>query len=135
MFTTDYTVVAYLATICVLTGILFGLAPALQVTKTNVNEVLKEGGRGNAGGRRARWMTGTMVVLELALTLVLLVGAGLMIRSFLNLYRMDLGIRTDNLMTMRMLLPANKYPNVDTRLAFYDHLSPRLAAIPGVDSV
>ena len=91
----DYTVFAFLAAICVVTGILFGLAPALQVSKTNVNEVLKEGGRGNAGGRRARWLTGTMVVVELALTLVLLVGAGLMVRSFLKLYAMDIGIATD----------------------------------------
>jgi putative ABC transport system permease protein len=135
VFSFDPTVFAYLAAICVLTGILFGLAPALQVSRTNVNEILKEGGRGNAGGRRARWMTGTMVVLELALTLVLLVGAGLMIRSFLNLYAIDLGIKTDNLMTMRMVLPANKYPTPESRRTFYDHLSPRLAAIAGVESV
>jgi len=76
-----------------------------------------------------------MVVLELALTLVLLVGAGLMIRSFLNLYTIDLGIKTDNLMTMRMLLPANKYPTPESRRTFYEHLSPRLAAIAGVESV
>src|SRR5204863_9849536 len=94
----------------VLTGILFGLAPALQVTKTNVGEVLKEGGRGNAGGRRARWLSGTMVVLELALTLVLLVGAGLMVRSFLKLYTIDLGFRPDHLMSVGLQLPSSKYP-------------------------
>jgi len=135
VFSFDPIVLAFLAGICVLTGVLFGLAPALQVSRTNVNEILKEGGRGNAGGRRARWMTGTMVVLELALTLVLLVGAGLMIRSFLNLYTIDLGIKTENLMTMRMVLPANKYPTPETRRAFYDHLSPRLAGIAGIESV
>ena len=149
-FTMDYTVFGYLAAICVLTGILFGLAPALQVTKTNVNEVLKEGGRGNAGGRRARWLTGTMVVLELALTLVLLVGAGLMVRSFLKLYTIDIGIRTENLISMGLQLPGNKYPappapgttptgaaagiRPDARIAFYDRLLPRLEAIAGVDS-
>ena len=104
-FTMDYTVFAFLAAICVLTGVLFGLAPALQVTRTNVNEVLKEGGRGNAGSRRARGLTTTMVVVELALTLVLLVGAGLMVRSFLNLYTLDLGMDTKNLVMMRMVLP------------------------------
>jgi putative ABC transport system permease protein len=135
VFSFDPTVFAFLAIVCVLTGVLFGLAPALQVSRTNVNEILKEGGRGNAGGRRARWMTGTMVVLELALTLVLLVGAGLMIRSFLNLYTIDLGIKTENLMTMRMVLPANKYPTPESRRAFYDHLSPRLAGIAGFESV
>jgi len=150
-FTMDYTVFAYLAAICVLTGVLFGLAPALQVTKTNVNEVLKEGGRGNAGGRRARWLTGTMVVLELALTLVLLVGAGLMIRSFLKLYTIDIGIRTENLVSMDLQLPNSKYPappapganapaipagvRPDARIAFYDRLLPRLEAIAGVESV
>ena len=149
-FTMDCTVFAYLAAICVLTGVLFGLAPALQVTKTNVNEVLKEGGRGNAGGRRARWLTGTMVVLELALTLVLLVGAGLMIRSFLKLYTIDIGIRTENLVSMDLQLPNSKYPappapgasapaippgvRPDARIAFYDRLLPRLEAIAGVES-
>jgi putative ABC transport system permease protein len=135
VFSFDPIVFAFLAGICVLTGVLFGLAPALQVSRTNVNEILKEGGRGNAGGTRARWMTGTMVVLELALTLVLLVGAGLMIRSFLNLYSLDLGIKTENLMMMRMVLPVNKYPTVEARRAFYDHLSPRLTGIAGVESI
>ena len=135
VFSMDYTVFGFLAAVCLVTGILFGLAPALQVSRTNVNEILKEGGRGNAGGSRARWMTGTMVVLELALTLVLLVGAGLMIRSFLNLYTLDLGIKTDHVMVMRMILPSTKYPNADTRRVFYDHLSPRLAGLAGVESV
>ena len=135
VFAMDYTVFAFLAAVCVLTGVLFGLAPALQVTRTNVNDVLKEGGRGNAGGRRARLLTGTMVVLELALTLVLLVGAGLMVRSFLKLYTLDLGIRPDHLMMMRMQLPEGKYPSPETRRAFYDRLVPRLASLPGAESV
>jgi predicted permease len=135
VFSMDYTVFAFLAAVGVVTGILFGLAPALQVSRTNVNELLKEGGRGNAGGTRARWVTGTMVVLELALTLVLLVGAGLMVRSFLNLYTLDLGIKTDNLMVMQMALPSTKYPTVDTRRVFYDHLAPRLAGLAGLESV
>ncbi|HYT76285.1 MAG TPA: ABC transporter permease, partial [Vicinamibacterales bacterium] len=135
VFKMDGLVFAFIAAICIVTGILFGLAPALQVSRTNVNEILKEGGRGNAGSQRSRWMTGTMVVLELALTLVLLVGAGLMVRSFLKLYTLDLGIRTDHLMTMRMELPDEKYKNADGRRAFYDRLAPRLAALPGAESV
>jgi predicted permease len=135
VFKMDYMVFGFLAGVCVLTGVLFGLAPALQVTRTNVNDVLKEGGRGNAGGRRARWLTGTMVVLELALTLVLLVGAGLMVRSFVKIYTLDLGIRTDHLMLMRMELPEGKYPSPETRRAFYDRLVPRLASLPGAESV
>jgi putative ABC transport system permease protein len=132
-FTMDYTVFAYLAAICVLTGVVFGLAPALQVTRTNVNDVLKEGGRGNAGSRRARWLTTTMVVLELALTLVLLVGAGLMVRSFMNLYTLNVGIDTRNLVAMRIGLPATKYGTPELRRAFYDRLVQRVAAIPGVE--
>ena len=135
IFTMDYTVFGFLAVICVLTGVIFGLAPALQVTKTNVNEVLKEGGRGNAGGVRARWLTGTMVVLELALTLVLLVGAGLMIRSFLKLYTIDTGIKTENLLSIGLGLSGTKYPNADARRAFYDNFAPRLASIPGAQAV
>jgi putative ABC transport system permease protein len=134
VFSMDYTVFAFLAAVCVLTGILFGLAPALQVTKTNVNEVLKEGGRGNAGGVRARWLTGTMVVLELALTLVLLVGAGLMVRSFLKLYTLDTGIRMDHLLTMNIQLPDVKYRTPEARRTFFDRLLPKLAAMPGAES-
>jgi putative ABC transport system permease protein len=132
-FTMDYTVFGYLAAICVLTGIVFGLSPALQVTRTNVNDVLKEGGRGNAGSRRARWLTTTMVVLELALTLVLLIGAGLMVRSFMKLYTLDTGIDAHNLVAMRIGLPSTKYKTPELRRAFSDRLMQRLAAIPGVE--
>lgn len=134
-FTIDYVVLSYVAAICVVTGILFGLAPALQVSRTNVNDLLKEGGRGQAGGRRARWMSGTMVVIELALTIVLLVGAGLMVRSFMQLYNADLGIPTEHLMTMRLILPSAKYKTPETRIAFYDRLAPRLSSIAGAESV
>ena len=95
----------YVAAICVLTAVLFGLAPALHVSKTNHSDVLKEGGRGTTGHRRVRWFSGVMVVTELALTVVLLAGAGLMIRSFMTLYAVDIGINTDRLMTMRLQLP------------------------------
>jgi predicted permease len=135
VFSMDYRVFGFLALVCVLTGIVFGLAPALQISRTNVNEVLKEGGRGTAGSRRARWMSSTMVVVELMLTIVLLVGAGLMIRSFLKLYSLDLGIRTDHLMTMRMNLSETKYKTPEARLAFFDRLMPRLTSLPGADAV
>ena len=102
---------AYVAAICVLTAVLFGLAPALHVSKTNHSDVLKEGGRGSTGSRRVRWFSGAMVVAELALTIVLLAGAGLMVRSFVTLYAVDLGIDIDHLMTMRLQLPETKYAN------------------------
>src|SRR5688572_25819405 len=82
-----------------------GLAPALHVSKTNVNEVLKEGGRSGSVGVRARRWTGVLVVAELALTLVLLAGAGSMMRSFLALYRMDIGVDTSPLLMMNLTMP------------------------------
>jgi predicted permease len=133
-FTFDPVVFGYLALICLTTGMLFGLAPALQVSRTNVNEILKEGGRGAAGGRRARWMASTMVVVELALTIVLLAGAGLMIRSFLKMYSFSLGADTSRLLTMRTSLPDRTHPKPEQRQLFYEQLIGRLRAIPGVQS-
>ena len=134
-FTVDYVVFGYVAAVCVLTGVLFGLAPALHVSKTNINDALKEGGRGSVGTLRARWLSSIMVVAELALTIVLLAGAGLMIRSFMKLYTLDIGIRTEHLMTMRMQLPDTKYATPEARRAFFERIEPRLAAIPGVEAV
>jgi predicted permease len=134
-FTMDWTVVAYLVGICVVTGIVFGLAPALQVTKTSINEVLKEGGRGNSGGRRTQWLSSTMVVVEISLTITLLVGAALMARSFVNLYKKDLGIKTDYLMSMQLQLPGTKYPTPELRREFFARLAPRLEGVPGAQSV
>ena len=135
IFTIDWTVLGFLAAVCIITGVLFGLAPALHVSRTNVHGVLKEGGRGNAGGGRVRWLTGTMVVVEVALTLVLLVGAGLMVRSFLNLYRSDIGMRTENLMVMQLQLAGDKYQKPEARRAFFERLQPRLSTVPGATHV
>ena len=135
VFSFDPTVFAYFAAICLTTGIIFGLAPALQVSRTNMNDVLKEGGRGNAGNVRARVMSSAMVVVEIALTIVLLVGAGLMIRSFLKLYSLSLGVDTSHMLTMTVQLPATKYGTSDQRRIFYDSLMGRLQGIPGMRSV
>jgi predicted permease len=131
-FTMDVTVFAYLVGVCFATGIIFGIVPALQVSKTNLNDILKESGRGNAGGRRARWLASSMVVTELALTIVLLAGAGLMIRSFLKLYALDIGVDTSRMLTMRLSLAEKKYPAAEQRRLFYESLLPRLSAVPGV---
>ena len=131
VFRLDPTVFAYFALISIATGILFGLAPALQVSKTNVNELLKEGGRGTAGGRRARRLTSAMVIAELTLTLVLLAGAGLMMRSFLKLYSLDIGIDTNNLLTMRTQLSHQRYETPELRRVFADAVLTRLGALPG----
>lgn len=135
VFTVDRVVVGYVAAICMLTAVLFGLAPALHVSQTNSYDVLKDGDRGTTAGRRVRWFSSAMVVAELALTIVLLGGAGLMIRSFMKLYSVDIGIESDHLATMRLQLPEEKFPTVETRRAFFDRLEPRLRTIPGVEAV
>ena len=134
-FTMDGTVIAFFALVCLGTGILFGLAPALHVSKTDVNEVLKEGGRSGSAGVRARRWTGALMVAELTLTVVLLAGAGFMIRNFLTLYRFDLGIDTSQLLTMNLALPDRKYPSLEQRLAFYEQLQQRLKANPQIENV
>ena len=133
-FTFDPLVFTYFAAICLTTGIVFGLAPALQVSKTNVNDVLKEGGRGSSGAVRARRLVSTLVVAELTLTLVLLVGAGLMIRSFLKMYSFNLGVETSSMLTIRLQLPGQKYKTPEQRQMFYDSLLTRLHAIPGMQA-
>ena len=135
-FRVDYVVFGYVAAICALTAILFGLAPALHVSKTNNNEVLKEGGRGTTGNRRARWLSGTMVVTELALTVVLLAGAGLMIRSFMNLQTLDARVpdrqsRDDADAAARDEVHDRRRPAWRST----SRVEPRLAAIAGIESV
>lgn len=126
VFSMDASVFAFLAAVCLLTAVAFGLAPALHVARTDVNEVLKEGGRsGSAGTRVNRW-TGVLVVGELALTLALLAGAGFMMRNFMTMYRLDVGVDTSRLLTMSLMLPEAKYPAVEQRLAFYQQLQDRL---------
>ncbi|MBA3270352.1 MAG: ABC transporter permease, partial [Acidobacteria bacterium] len=134
-FTMDYRVFAYLAAVCLGTSVLFGLAPALHVSKSDVNEILKEGGRSGSAGMRVRRWTGALVIGELALTLALLAGAGFMMRNFLTMYRMDIGVETSNLLTMSLALPEQKYPAVEQRLAFYEQLQQRLDANPRVRAV
>ena len=134
VFSFDGTVFGYFAAVCLATGIVFGVMPALQVSRTSVNETLKEGGRGTSGAVRARRLSSALVVAELTLTLVLLVGAGLMIRSFFKLYSFDPGVETTRLLTMRLQLPAEKYPGAEERRIFYETLQSRLGAIPGMQA-
>ena len=110
VFTMDWRTFTFLLVLCLATGLVFGLAPALHASKTNVHEMLKEGGRTGSGGVRARRWTAGLIVVQIALTLVLLTGGGLMLRSFLTMYRMDIGIQTSRLLTTGMIIPARKYP-------------------------
>ena len=133
-FTIDWRVLFYVAAVCVATGVLFGLAPALHVSRDGQSDTLKEGARGSTGSRRTGRLGGAMVVAELALTIVLLCGAGLMLRSFAALAGGDPGFAVDGLARMRMQLPPSNYPTPDARLRFWDQLLPRVEAIPGVQS-
>jgi predicted permease len=133
-FTMDGSVFGFLAVITLLTGVLFGLAPALHVSRTNVNDVLKEGGRTGAAGVRVRWWTSILIVGELALTLVLLAGAGFMMRSFLMLYRQEVGIDVAPIVTATISMPDRKYHENDQRVAFFRRLEERLNTINGVEA-
>jgi len=97
--------------------------------------VLKEGGRGASVGGHGRRLADLLVVAEMALAIVLLVGAGLMIRSFLTIYKAPLGLGTTNLLTMRLALPDSTYPKPTDQIAFHDRLKSRLESIPGVELV
>ena len=133
-FTIDYRVLFYVAAICVATGVIFGLAPALHVSRDGQPDALKDGARGSAGSHRASRLANSMVIVELVLTIVLLCGAGLMLRSFATLYAADPGFNADGLVRMRMQLPPSNYPTADARLRFWQQVLPKVAAIPGVES-
>jgi putative ABC transport system permease protein len=133
-FRMEFAVFAYVAAICLLTAVVFGLGPALQVSRANSAEVLKEGGRGSVGSRRVRRFGTVMVVTELALTIVLLVGAGTMIRSFVSLYFVDLGFDVERVMAMRLQLPATRYATPEARSTFFDELQSKVETIAGLDA-
>ena len=132
-FSMDYRAFAYLAAISITTAILFGLAPALRLSRIDLNTVLKEGGRAGAGVR-GKYLSGVLVVVEMALAVILLTGAGLMMRSFLWAYNRSTGVDTSNVLTMRLDLPDKKYAKPEQQTAFYRSLCERLGALPGVEA-
>jgi predicted permease len=133
--TMDTRVFAFFALVCLGTGMLFGSAPAWHMSKTDVNEALNQAGRSAAGGVRTRRWTGPLIVSQLVLTLVLLAGAGLMMRSFLRMYRLDLGFDTARLVTAQMQLAARKYPTADARASFLERVEERLTSISAIEAV
>jgi putative ABC transport system permease protein len=130
----DTWVLVYTFGVSVLTGIIFGLAPALQATKPDLNETLKEGGRSGSDGSKRNHVRRLLVVSEVALALVLLVGAGLMIRSFYRLQQVSPGFDPENVLTMQVTLPPAKYKGVEPTAAFFDQALQRLEALPGVEA-
>jgi putative ABC transport system permease protein len=136
IFTMDWRAFAYFAALSVLSGIVFGLVPALRASRVDLNTALKNGtpGGGSHGGR----LTGALVVFQFALTVVLLAGAGLMIRSFFAAQALNPSVQPQSLFTARLQLPegkADRYEQPESRRQFYDQLLPGLRALPGVTEV
>jgi len=128
----DLSVLAVTLAVAVVTGLAFGLVPALQSSRTASASALREHIRGGTSGRRAQHMRRSLVAAQIALVVVLLTGAGLLIRSFIRLQRVDLHFRTDHLLTMRFSLPGAKYPTPQSRNAFQGALLERVRQLPGV---
>src|SRR5499426_3259626 len=127
----DGRVMAFGLLISLVTGVLFGLFPALQASRPDLNETLKEGARGSGGvgGQRVR---GALVIAEVALSVALLIGAGLLLRSFSKLQDVKLGFEPENLLSMRISLPRNSYPGDQEAWAYYTRLLSEVKALPGV---
>jgi predicted permease len=131
----DLTVLGYALMISLVTGILSGLAPAMQFTSTRHNDALKEGGRNaasNEGGIRLRKL---LTISEVALSVMLLIGAGLLVRSFIGLLRVNPGFETGNILTARVYLPKYSYPETTKQAAFYPQVMERIKGAPGVIAV
>jgi predicted permease len=131
----DKTVLAFTALIALLTGVVCGLAPALRAFRTDLQETLKSGGRGSTAGRSEHRTRSLLVISEVALALVLLVGAGLMLRSFERLEAVDPGFDPHHLLTLEVAAAGKSHRTGPSRIRFFDQLRPRLEAVPGVESV
>jgi putative ABC transport system permease protein len=118
--------------IAALAGIAFGVAPALQAARPDLGAVLRESGRSGSGSRRQTRARNVLVVCQVALALVLLIGAGLLLRSFERLRSVDLGVRASNVMTFEVHLPMGRYEDPERRARFHRDFQTRLAALPGV---
>ncbi|HSB12389.1 MAG TPA: ABC transporter permease [Blastocatellia bacterium] len=130
----DGRVLGFTFAMSLLTGIIFGFVPALHASRPDLNEALKEGGRSATGGIGRRRALGFLVVTEIALSLVLVVGAGLLMRSFLKLQSVDLGFNPENLLTMQLELSGPNFKKAAPVIGFHDQLLERIRALPGVQA-
>jgi putative ABC transport system permease protein len=132
--TLDARVLLFTVAIALLTTVVFSLAPSLRLLRTDLTESMKEGGmNATTGGARQRFRN-TLVVVEMALAVILLVGAGLMLRTLWSLQRIDLGFNPSGVLTMRVSLPESTYPKPEQVVAFYSQLAENVRALPGVTS-
>lgn len=129
----DARVLGFTLVVTLMTGIIFGLVPALHASSPNLNETLKEGGRGTTGGHHR--VRNSLVIVEVALALVLLVCSGLLIRSFIRLQQVNPGFNANNALAVNISLPGRKYPNPDQYSAFFTQLIEKTSALPGVVAV
>ncbi len=127
----DAGILGFSFALSLLTGLVFGLAPALQSSRLDLNEALKEGGRNASAGASHR-LRSAMVVTEIALAVVLLIGAGLMMKSLLRLLQTNVGFNTDNVLTMSVILPPMKYTDANQQISFNEQLRERVKSLPGV---
>lgn len=129
----DLTVVAFTLVLGVVTTVVFGLAPALRTLRINLVESLREGGQATVGGARQR-LRSALVVGEVTLAVILVIGAGLMIRSLAALGRIDLGFKPDHVLTLRVAVPQQRYDTPEKTVEFYRQLNERVRALPGVQA-
>jgi len=134
VFTMNYAVFGYFAGLCILSGLLFGTAPALRFSRVDVNEVLKDGAR-SAGRLRGGRLASLLVVFQFALTLVLLTGAGVFVHSLLQSLKANQSVPAEQITTARIDVSEEHYKDADAQQRFYDQLLPRLKALPGVTHV
>jgi predicted permease len=125
-------VLAFTLCIAVLTALIFGLAPALQSSRRDLNDSLRDSGKGVSGGFRGRWVRDTVVVMEVALSLTLLIGAGLLMRSFEALRQVRLGLQPDHVFQTGLVLPADRYKTSEQLTEFVRPLLVRVKSLPGV---
>lgn len=135
----DGRVIAFTCLVALLTGVVFGLVPALRASRVDLNEVLKDGGRSSIGGgtsghsqHRTRNL---LVISEVALSLLLLIGAGLLVRSYQSIMAASPGYDSHNVLSMRLSLPAYKYGKPETIAPFYRQVGERIRSVPGVEAV
>jgi putative ABC transport system permease protein len=131
----DGQVLGFTFLVAVLTGLIFGLVPALHVSKPNLNHSLKEAGKGGPTGVKGGRLRGALVIAEMALALILLIGGGLLMKSFVLLERVDPGFNPDHVLTLRLFLNKTHYPEPQQILTFYTQLLDRLQTLPGAQAV